>query len=315
MLEFEMDKQVYNKIDKPNTKSLMQGIKSAIALDVAPKHTGVVIWNGNDFEEYGFALSEPIKSDSHWLYKLRKEFKDKLIEIINCRYFEYCIIEDIYGGENYDTLIQLAEINDVIDELIDQNVCIVDNFYRKKPTEWMSKYRVIYKQSGKLKSKIETQGLLEYLDCDFYLKYKDYPETQNKQGLKTKKELFFEDICDAYGMLIAIAAMVKLESVTEKEKKKKISLKKDIKMVYVEKLEDCNKNRDKRIKGKKVQVELGKNLKNSILSLVEENPKEVMYAYVPVMKLGTFGVDNKFTFYKSGEGYIVFYLKNRDEIG
>ena len=89
------------------------------------------------------------------------------------------------------------------------------------------------------------------------------------------------------------------ESVTEKEKKKKISLKKDIKMVYVEKLEDCNKNRDKRIKGEKVQVELGKNLKNSILSLVEENPKEVMYAYVPVMKLGTFGVDNKFTFYKS----------------
>ena len=50
MLEFEMDKQVYNKIDKPNTKSLMQGIKSAIALDVAPKHTGVVIWNGNDLD-------------------------------------------------------------------------------------------------------------------------------------------------------------------------------------------------------------------------------------------------------------------------
>ena len=308
----EIDNPEIISIERPTVKTLLKGIKSAIALDVAPGHTGVVIWNGKDTEEYGFSLTEPDKKDYRWLYKLRKEFKEKLTEIVKSRYFEYCIIEGVYGGENVDTTIQLVEINDVIDELIDTNVCIVDNFYRLRPTEWMSKYRLIYRQSGKLVSKVETQGLLDYLDYGFYKKYKDNPEGKReaeKKGIKDKKSLFFEDICDACGMLIAVAAIVKIESKEEKEKPLKISLKKDIKMVYVEKLEDCNKNRDKRLREEKIEVSLGKNLKDSILKCVETEREKVMYANVPVMKLGAFGIENKFTYYKSGQGYIVFYLK------
>lgn len=314
MLEFSMDNEDIVTIERPTVKTLMQGIKSAIALDVAPGHTGVVIWNGKETEEYGFSLTEPNKTDYSWLYKLRKEFKEKLIDIVKNRYFEHCIIEGVYGGENVDTTLQLAEINDVIDELIDTNVCIVDNFYRLRPTEWMSKYRLIYKQSGKLVSKVETQGLLEYLDYSFYNKYKDNPDSKKeaeKKGVLDKKSLFFEDICDACGMLIAVAAMVKIESKDKKEKPLKISFKKDIKMVYVEHLEDCNKNRDKRLREEKIEVKLGKNLKDSIIKCVEEDREKVMYANVPVMKLGAFGIENKFTFYKSGEGYIVFYLKEK----
>ena len=34
-----------------------------------------------------------------------------------------------------------------------------------------------------------------------------------------------------------------------------------------------------------------------------------MYAELPVDKLGVFGLDHKFTFYPSGQGYLVFYVK------
>ncbi len=304
MIEFQenVDEQViYQQLTLDN---IIKGMPSIITLDVAPQHTGIVYWDGIQLKEYYFKLTEPDKENTHWLYYLRREFKQKLSEIVKGKVFDFCLIEDVYGGENYDTVIQLVTLNTVIDELMFDNICTIKTFYRLKPTSWMSKARQIYKQDNKLKSKFETQGLLEYLQCDYYLENKGLSAAQ-------KKECCFEDICDAYGMLIAVVAMNKLaDSKTTKEKKINFT---DIKMLYVEHLEDCQQSRDKRFKNEaKQKVELRKNIKDSILDIVREDKEnKVFYADLPVSSLGAFGMKYGFTFYASGQGCLLFYVKQK----
>ena len=304
MIEFQEnagERIVYQQL---TLNKLIQNIPSLITFDVAPQHTGIVYWNGTQFKEYHFKLNEPDKQNPHWLYLLRKEFKGILTDIVRNKEFEYCLIEDVYGGENYDTVIQLLILNSVIDELIDEGICKVNHFYRMIATSWMAKARLLYKQEGKLKSKFETQGLLEYLQCDYYLQHKDLSPIQ-------KKDICFEDTCDAYGMVVALIAMIKLTDI-KVTKVKKINFT-DIKMIYVEHLEDCVKSRDKRFKSEeKYKVELRKNIKDSILDIVRnDNGNKVFYAELPISSLGAFGMKYNFTFYASGQGFLVFYVKQK----
>ena len=172
-------------IEKLTVLNLFKTIKSGIGLDISKNHTGIVIWNGKTIETYGFAIEEYDKSDYFAEYKMRRDFKEKLYQIVKDRHFEYCIVEDVYSGENFDTVRKLLALQTVIDELIFEHVCVVDNFVRWLQVEWSKYTRQVYKQAGRLKSKLETQGILEYLEFDFYLEHKgDLTELRKKYSLK-----------------------------------------------------------------------------------------------------------------------------------
>ena len=182
-------------IEKLTVLNLFKTIKSGIGLDISKNHTGIVIWNGKTIETYGFAIEEYDKSDYFAEYKMRRDFKEKLYQIVKDRHFEYCIVEDVYSGENFDTVRKLLALQTVIDELIFEHVCVVDNFVRWLQVEWSKYTRQVYKQAGRLKSKLETQGILEYLEFDFYLEHKGDSE-------RVKKEIFFKkewkEICTKF---------------------------------------------------------------------------------------------------------------------
>lgn len=288
-------------IELPTVENIFSCIKSGIGLDIAKNHTGICIWEDGQIKTYGFEL-KPYDSSSYFAeYKMRADFKNQLKEIVQGKHFEFCIVEDVYGGTNFDTTRKLLALNTVIDELIFERVCSVDNFVRWGATKWMSYFRMIYKQRGKLKSKIETQGILEYLKFDFYLKNKDLSD-------KDKKSIFFEDICDATAMLCSMIIKQNLDLNLEKSISLKFS---DIKMVYIEDLEDTYSLRDKRIRDEGyVAVDLNtRAIKSSMLELVRSNPTTIMCAYLPVAKLGRFGIENNLEFFDSGEGYLLFYKK------
>lgn len=296
-----MDINSNSVIEKPTVISLLKTIPSGIGLDISKNHTGIFIWNGETTEEYGFAL-EPYEKDDYFAeYKMRRDFKNKLSEIVNGRYFEYCIVEDVYGGDNFDTVRKLLALNTVMDELIFDRVCSVGNFVRWGETKWASMTRHIYKQRGKLKSKIETQGILEFLEYDFYLKNKDLSNPD-------KKSIFFEDICDACAMLLGVVIQENLNISLAKQSSVKLS---DIKMVYIENLEDTYAHRDVRISEEGfIGVDLNlRHLESSIINNIKTHPNDVLCAFIPVDKLGVFGMKHKFTFYESGEGYLLFYKK------
>lgn len=204
---------VYEKITVLN---MLEMIHSGIGLDISKNHTGVFIWDNGAVEEYGFALPEYDSNDPHAEYRMRLAFKTKLKEIVNGRYFEHCIVEDCYGGDNFDTVRKLLALNTVIDELIFEGVVKVDHFYRWKEPVWLSNFRLLYKQKGHLKAKVETQGILEYLEYDFYLKNKDLPKAR-------KEEIFFEDKCDACGQLLSVVAYINLKANQETKSSYKMS--------------------------------------------------------------------------------------------
>lgn len=299
-------------VEKVNIYDIMKYIKSGIAIDAAPQHTGIVIWDGDELKEYYFKLSEPDRKSNFWEYKLRREFKQKLTEIVKGKSFEVCIIEDIYGGENYITLRELAEINTVVDELIFDGVFFIEEFYRWKPSEFLAKCRRLYKQRGSLKSKIELQGILEYLDYPYYMKNKDLPQTlseSRKTGRPTKKDICFEDVCDACGMLLAIATTKFLNISVEKSSAIKLS---DIKMEYLERVELVDFSSDRRINSELwIVAELDfRHIKESIINLVRQYPNDLICVELPVNKLGVFGIEQNFNFYDSGEGYLFFYKRS-----
>ena len=173
------------------------------------------------------------------------------------------------------------------------------NFVRWLEPVWLKSLRGIYKQSGRPKPKIEVQGVLEFLEFPFYMEHKDD---------KDKLGIFFEDICDAAGMLLGVVANKILEVNIAKQIPVKL---KDVKMYYIPDLtEMCNVG-DKRVECEgAVYVDLNtRSLEKSILSLVQQYPNDVLIAELPSSKLGTFGVKMKFMFYDSDECHLIFYKK------
>lgn len=293
-------------LEKLTVLNIFNTIKSGIGLDISKNHTGIVIWNGSSIETYGFAIEEYDKSDYFAEYKMRLDFKNRLSQIVKDRTFEYCIVEDVYSGENFDTVRKLLALQTVMDELIFEHVCVVDKFVRMLQVEWSKYTRQIYKPNGRLKSKIETQALLEYLNFEFYMEHKDDSE-------RVKKEIFFEDICDACAMLIGLIMKNSLENSVAKTQSIKL---KDIKMVYVEHKEDIKTLRDKRLKNLEekdvVDVNITKAIEKNILLCCTNDRDNVMRAEIPVNKLGVFGQKHKFNFYASGNGYLYFYYKSKN---
>ena len=289
-------------IEKLTVESLLGHIKSGIGLDIAKNHSGITIWDGNVVSTYGFALSDYDKSDYYAEYRMRLELKNKLKEIVQGKYFEYCIIEDVYGGENFDTARKLIALNTVIDELIFDGICKVDNFYRWLESTWMKSCRLIYKQQGKLKSKYEVQGILEYLGWNYYLEHKD-----DKASIK--KEIYFEDICDSCGMLLGVVAQKFVES---KNVKSTIRIS-NIEFKYLASKEDAKKSRSKRLKSEEaLEVSLDlTHLEDSIVNACTQYPDKVLCANVPSEKLGVFGMKHNFDYFYGDGSYLFFYVKGK----
>lgn len=286
-------------ISKPGIKQILSVLPSGIGLDIAKNHTGVVIWDGSEIKEFGFAIKDYDKTDYFAEYRIRRDFKLKLKEIVSGRQFHSCVVEDVYGGINFDTVRKLLALNTVIDELIFDRECIVDKFYRWPETKWLSYARMFYRQRGKLKSKVEIQGILEFLEYDFYLENVNSPK---------KGAIFFEDICDAAGMLLSAAAAEICDINTAKSVPVTMS---KIKMFYVQFIEDSYAIRDRKIEQEGfIAVDLDmRNLEKSILTQASLHPDVAMCGFLPPDKLGVFGVKHKLKFYDGDEGYLIFYKK------
>lgn len=287
-------------IEKVTYRNLMSTVGgSAVGIDPAKNHTGVAIWNGSDVELYGFALPET--SGVHAEFDMRLAFKKSLGEILFNKNVKYCVIEDVYGGQNFETVRKLLAVNTVVDELIHEGVFKCEEFYRQPESVWMSNLRWLYKQPGQLRVKYETQGILDWLDFGYYKENVGQPESW-------KKADFFEDKCDAAGMLLSVAAMKARGTEESKAGRQK---KPSVGMAYLNWYNGYKVSRNKVIRlCEPVMVKLEcKNVESEVLMLAMENPGKVLCAYLPVERLGTFGAKNGFEFYEDGEGYLFFYLK------
>lgn len=301
---YEDDDFFSGGFEVPTVKSILKFLGSGLGLDVSKNHTGVCIYRDGEINQVGFKLDEYQVGNTHAEYLMRKDFKLKLKNIVGGMKFDYCVIEDVYGGENFDTVRKLLALQTVIDELIDEGTVEVVNFYRWSEAKWMSNFRKAYIGRKGLKVKYETQAILEYLQDDFYLANKDLKNAD-------KMKIFFEDICDATGMLCGLSLYLQNYD-EEAENKKKIKIK-DVKMFYIEDETFYLETGDERVvteawvwQEPKYRV-----LEHKILEALENEPELVHAMEVPVIKLGKFGIDHHFKFYSSGQGVLIWYLKQK----
>lgn len=289
------------KIERPSIQTVLGGINSCLGLDIAKLHSGIAIWNNGKLNQYGFALKEYDKDNPHAEFEMRLNLKEQLSKLIGGMSFDYCIIEDVYGGENFDTVRKLVTLNTVIDELIYEGVVTVRNFFRWKEARWLKYFREIYKIKGRPNSKYETQEILKYISEPFYMANHDKSNAE-------KKKIFFEDICDATAMVCSVAMYVRLSDL---DTKTSVNMS-DLRFYYVNAYDDFLLINDWRLQDyepKLLDVKLNYNLDSLLLDLISNYPDDVLCIHLPVSRLGSFGIKHKFEFYDDGDGYLFFYRK------
>ena len=279
--------------------------RNCITFDIAPRHTGIVEWYDNKLQVYYFHLTPPDLSDVSWLYKLRKEFKLCVLQIIKDKHYDYCMIEDVYLGQNAKTFTELVMLNNVVDECIDESLCQIDTLYRKKPEAWRKDVRLIHKEGKKLNPKVEIQELLAYLNNGYYVENSGLSD-------KEKEDNCFEDICDALGMMLSIGSMHLLQK--DKKIEKPVLKVSNIQIVYLKNKDAIFKKKFKRLKGKtseditEVQIKKG-NIEKQIIKYLQEDSNKIYVAKVLVEDLGLFGVKHKLEYFVNGIGYLYFFCK------
>lgn len=310
MLDFncgiEMDEEVINPvIKKESVESILSTYNNAISFDIAKNHTGVCVWRDGKLETLGFENGiEYDKSDNMSEAKMRLWLKNKCKEIMGYTYFDVCQVEGVFGGENFDTTRKLIALNGVVAELILENQVNVGRYYNLIQKEWAKDFRQIIKIGKALSSKYETQEILKYLDFDFVLSNCDKSDSY-------KKDIFYEDICDAVGMLCGVALREKFDLTKKPSSGIKLS---DIKMYFIEDLDDLYvlRNKDKVLADVDMialDTKIGSEPEEVIKSLVMEHPDNVINILVGNNELGRFGVKHNFPFYEQGYGNLVFYDK------
>lgn len=291
-VSFGLGEDTGTTISTPTVEGVLSSIESGVALDIAKLHSGVAIWENDELSRHGFKLKEFSKTDPHYLYNLREDLLEKLSDLLGGKHFEHCVIEDVYSGSNFTTVAVLVTLNTVIDELIFKGIISVDNFHRWKEATWMKYFRRICKIKGKPDVKYETQEILRYLNDEFSLEGNTLTNAE-------KEKIFFEDICDATGMLCAVAVY----SATSDNEVHEKSL--TMRSVWVSYQSDLND--DVLDVAQSVDYD-GSKLEDFILGYCKEFPNVLFYSRIPSEKLGRFGIEHGFSFFPQG-GYLLFRKK------
>lgn len=293
-----------NLIEKPTVQSILKGWGSAIGLDIAPQHTGIFIWDDKSetFTTYGFKLDASIvDTDPMYDAKVRLFFKKWYKEHFSGMHFDHVCVEGVYGGENYDTSHQLINLNSVFDELLLEGDITYSEIIRVKPTVWLMGCKAIYQMKGGYSSKFKIQSILEYLGYEFLLQ-------NNSLAAEKKKSIFFEDICDATGIVLGIRMLQKQDINVAKSRPVALS---QIEVYYFENLEEMNQlHRGFALDVCTYEVVLNKSLlEKEIKRLVSEDSNQLYYTRLENRFLGEFGIRSNFQFFQQGYGWLVFFHK------
>lgn len=293
------------KIDRVSVYSLLSYFDSAIGLDISKRSTGCVIWYNGVLEKHQIKLSDNINlNDNPFAEELmRREFRDKLLEIIDGRNFQYGVAENVFGGENFDTVRKLLALNTVFDGIILDEKCLVEHYYKKPNKEWKKYLGKIVHIDGAPTDKFRIQQIMEYLEFDYYLKNKDLSDSE-------KEEKGFQDILDATGLLCSLS--VELNSNIENKKKSLVPFNK-LNIKYYDSEDefeyDGRMSRVHDLGVTLVTCDNIKDIKKFIVNTVNDDISKAYLIEVPNERLGYFALDRGIEPSPYGSKWILAYVK------
>lgn len=292
-------------IKKESVETILSVFESGISFDIAKNHIGVCKWLNGKVETIGFAIDYDYDKEDYLAEsKMRLWLKNRCNEIMGDDYYEVCQVEGVFGGENFDTTRKLISLNGVVAELILEDKVNVGNYYNLIQKEWAKDFRRVIKLGKALSSKYETQEILKYLDFEFATKNADLSEAE-------KKRIYYEDICDAVGMLCGLALRLNCKTDTTKRSSVRLS---NIKMYFIE---DTFEMYELRRKDKVLDnfdmislATTSKDVEKEIKTNVEMYPDNVVHLCVDNSMLGRFGITNNVPYFEQGFVNIICYNKD-----
>ncbi len=278
---------------------------SGIGLDISKNHTGVCMWRDNQVFVSGFKIDyEYDDTDYMAEAKMRMEFKSKLWSLLKDYEWEYCIIEDVYGGTNFDTTRKLLALNCVLDELVLEGNLKIQHIYRFKEPEWLKYAKMTSTVDGRLDSKLITQRILENLNYGFYLTNKDLKDAE-------KERIFFEDVCDATAQLVGLAICIQKQITPSAKKKKKVSFS-SITFEYMTSedgiAESDNKAINNKYAGYRHLAYTGGSIQQFMVNAVDQYPTEILISEISMNEIGSFAMKHDIPLYY--DGILVFCSKS-----
>ena len=305
-MEFEQSLINEVKIDTVSVESLLKKFKSAVGLDISMTSTGLVIWENGVLTKYQIKVDMEVDLNRDELgeEKMQEVFATDLLSVLEGRHFEVIAIENVFGGQNFDTVRKLLALNSVMGRLILQGKVTCDKFFKRSNKVWKKYLGRVYRVKG-AKDKINIEEALIYMNYDYALENCNLPPTK-------KEEVGYQDILDATGLLCGLA--VELEENPEGVKFKEVTIA-DVKTTYIGDMVDLDYIEDKMIRDTPImEVELDMPLEKRIVATLREaevnGVEDTIYAIqVPNTKLGAFGSRQGIPFLSQGYCVILFYHK------
>lgn len=306
MVEFGLDvsNNRVQEIEKPTVRSLLSAFESAISLDISKNSTGVCLWEGGDYRLFRIDIETPYNSkDPLSEARMRKEFRGYLETLTGGRKFEVGVVENVFGGENFETTRILLSLNTVLDEMILDRVCSIERYFKRENSAWKKWFRLLTNVGKGLNHKYEIQEIMRFLEFDFFLENEHLRPTD-------KLDIGFQDKLDATGLLCALSLELNSNIKTTTRRKVRLS---DLKFGFVSDVEEFD-YMDEDIFSeypiKEVNLgrkDIGSQFKD-IFSIQERNC--IYYMLVPNERLGNFGVVRDFPYMDQGYLYVYAHWKN-----
>lgn len=296
-----IEEQTKPAFDKVSVTSLLSQLKSGLSLDISKSSTGVALWENGELKKYRISLDlEYSKEDPYSEARMRLEFKGYLTELLGGREFEVAVVENVFGGENFDTVRKLLALNTVLDELALTGVIKVGKMFKWGNQEWKSWLRKLHKVGHAPTDKYEIEQVMLALEFDFALEHCNARPS-------VKEEIGYQDILDATGQLCALSLM--LNSDTKKAKPRSIGMK-SVEVTYIADLVELDYIEDSIFGKFPIQdVILTSTIEKTILSTITADEDYIYAMEVNRGRLGTFGIKHNIPF---GDGTCVLLFFRKD---
>lgn len=272
-IEYNLDKfSSYGKLGL-SYLDILKHIRSGIGLDLSMHSTGVTIWEDEKLSHFVIDVSYYNDNEEN----MRREFKKALNSLMAGKDFEYVCVEDVYGGQNFVTVRNLVTLNTVPDEIVAENICNCEKFFRETNTEWKAALRSVAEHQKAVNDKVAIRQMLESLGFDI--------SSLSRFNVNGKSDRD-QDVADSLGLLLAVIVREKLGTY-EKKKQYKLS---DMKIWWCEDIMDyelCfNEGEEYKV------ISITRNFETSLRREIEDTEASMtLVCEVSTDILGTFGIN------------------------
>ena len=132
------------EINKVTYTDVLSNIGNFVSLDISIRSTGWVRYVDGVLT-CGFKTLQSTDDTER-----RQEFRRFLKRIFGDETFEYVMVEDVYGGNNFKTVKGLLQLNSLVDDLIADDLIKVKSLIRLDNGTWKRHLRELCNYSAKI---------------------------------------------------------------------------------------------------------------------------------------------------------------------